>query len=405
MFVDVETDIRNSTNKNTRETVTTSQKEIPTLSHEEVKETDSETENQDTRNKFLMRKHKHNLKLILKYSNATLIKNNTAAGYSCWFCNKQFDPENLKKHNLEHGDVYDNAIKVQYVSDLIIKLDITGLQCKLCEEIIDSIEKFMGHLQEEHNKTIYTDIDNHFIPFKFDTEELQCAICAADFNHFKLLTEHMSEHYSNYKCPDCDRVFINKQSMQTHSYRHKKGEYKCSECPKIFDSLVKIREHERVTHRLANKKRKCGFCMQKFTSAEAVKIHQAREHGVTRPLVFCADCNNPYSSQKSLTVHIKRDHMLLRPFVCDPCGRGFYTRQELNWHSATHSITREFHCNQCDNSFRTKPALSQHLRAHEGHRKYKCDYCSKAFVHLSTWKRHVFMLHGEIAGSMRKRFK
>lgn len=400
MFVDVRTDIQNSTNNTTpRETVTASPKEAFILINEG---------NQDTEeipNKYLMRQYKNNLKMILKYSNATMIKGHSSAGYSCCFCDKHFSAEKLKKHNFEHGDIYDDAMKVKYVADLIIKLDITGLKCRICDIEIDSLEELTTHLHEVHFITIHKDIDNHFIPFKFDTEVLRCAICADEFKYFKVLSEHMCEHYSNYKCPECDRVFINKQSMQTHSYRHKKGEYKCSQCPKIFDTRLKIREHEHVTHKLSNKKRKCGFCDEKFSSADLVKNHEAREHGITRINLTCEACDRSFASHKGLVTHKRRHHLLMRPFDCDTCGRGFYTRQELEWHTATHTKAKQFHCHRCENSFATKPGLRQHLKAHIGYRKYICDYCKMAFVHMSTWKRHVSSIHRKKAGSTRNRFK
>lgn len=345
-----------------------------------------------------MNKHKDNIKTLLQNSNATIIKGFWGTGYSCNFCDEQREvPSELKGHNLEaHSNVGDEAIKVKYVSDLVIRLDITDLKCKLCNASLNSLEDFTAHLTKTHLKFIHTDVKNHIIPFKFNTDILQCCICKKEFKYFKLLSEHMSEHYRNYECSVCERAFINKQSMQTHSYRHNKGVFQCSHCPKVFDSRPKRSVHERVVHALSNKTRKCSLCSERFATKDLVQSHEVKAHGVEPTVFSCQACNKSYHSQSSLTTHRKRYHLMLRPHKCSYCEMAFFSKIELRSHTVTHTKSRDFKCDLCTKSFGTRCSLNQHVRGHLDDRRFKCDSCERTFVHRTAWKVHMRSKHSRI---------
>ncbi|XP_075989247.1 uncharacterized protein LOC142985138 isoform X2 [Anticarsia gemmatalis] len=347
-------------------------------------------------NSDILAKNIHNLTQILEYSNATMIKTNIFNKYCCHFCEKRFyNPKDLKTHNFFHKNV-SKPCKTKYLANLIIKIDITNLQCNLCPEIhtFNILKDFLQHLKGIHKKVIHDTIKDYIIPFKFDTEKLKCCVCGQEFKHFKLLSEHMCEHYRNYECVVCTRPFINKQSWQIHTYRHKTGQFKCSKCPKIFDSKPKRSDHERVTHKLLSKKRKCRYCDEKFASKTAVEKHEV-SHGVARPIYICTVCEKVCNTQQTLWAHKKRCHLLERKFKCDYCLKDFFSKSELILHIVSHTKTKEFSCDWCDSVFGTKAGLNQHMRAHLDDRRYKCNQCGNAFVHLSTWKRHMRSQHKE----------
>ncbi|XP_047039543.1 zinc finger protein 184-like isoform X2 [Helicoverpa zea] len=345
-----------------------------------------------------MNKHRENIKTILINSNATLIKAVPINGFYCHFCGIQTEkPLDLKRHNLaSHSVVNDEVIKVKYVSNLVLKLDITDLKCKLCDKNIDTLEDFFDHLTKIHDKVIHTDIKNHIIPFKFNTESLQCVICRREYKFFKLLSEHMSDHYRNYECSSCERAFINKQAMQTHSYRHNKGLFKCSHCPKIFDSRPKINEHERVVHAWSSKTRKCAFCSKRFPSKDMVQKHEVKIHGAEPTIYSCDACDKAYTSQGSLIAHRNRFHLMARPHKCSFCEMAFYSKMELKSHTVTHTKTREFKCGTCSKTFGTRCNLNQHARSHSDDRRYHCVTCDHGFVHRTTWRVHMRTQHGKI---------
>ncbi|XP_037298873.1 zinc finger protein 2 homolog isoform X3 [Manduca sexta] len=346
-----------------------------------------------------MKKHKENIHTILLYSNASMVKGQWGGKYACCFCDEKFPkPAELKRHNLDvHEDAHTKAIHVKYVSDLIIKLDITALRCLVCGGKIDSLDLLMNHLKE-HNKTIHTDIKNHIIPFKFESDVLQCVACTKQYPFFKTLSEHMNEHYRNYECVNCGRGFINKQSMQTHSYRHQKnvGVFKCTHCPREFDTRHRRSAHVRKTHLHGSKTRKCHACDERFSSSAQVQMHMVKAHGAAPAEYKCDACDKSYSNGGALSLHKRRYHLMLRPHKCAECEMAFFSKMELRSHMVTHTRTKEFQCEICDKRFGTKCCLNQHMRAHFGIKHYRCDWCDLKFAARSKMKLHMLRKHREV---------
>ncbi|XP_035454241.2 zinc finger protein 37 isoform X2 [Spodoptera frugiperda] len=341
-----------------------------------------------------MNKHKDNLKTILHYSNATVIKGYTGRGFYCNYCKEHRRlATDLKKHNLEAHSLVDDVIKAKYVSDLFIRLDITDLKCTICNLNVDKLEDLTAHLNKVHDKKFHPDIKNYFIPFVLDTDTMKCMICKKEFKHFKLLVEHMCEHYRNFECSVCDRPFINRQCRRTHMRRHKKGVFKCSHCPKVFPNRAYKSAHERVVHTMSSKSRKCSFCNERFGTTDLVQAHEVKKHGV-KPLEFTCDaCNKIYNSQGSLLRHRKNFHLMLRPHKCSYCEMAFFSKKDLESHTVTHTKIKNYKCKICPKSFGTKCCLTQHVRIHLDDRRFKCDVCGRTFLYMTSWKRHMMRIH------------
>lgn len=260
-------------------------------------------------------KHLDNIKTILLYSNATPIRCKGGIGYACAFCSDQFpDPKDLKRHTL---DAHDDKARLNYMKGqsmvaYIVKLDITWLQCKLCNRNFVNLEELVTHLTLEHKKIFHATIKSHIVPFKFESDELKCVYCCNEFSNFKVLLEHMNVHYKNHICEVCGCGFVNQRTLQRHSYRHKIGIFNCSFCNKVFDTKIKQKEHERAVHICMNKRNKCGYCGEKFTDYTKKNDHEVKAHGA-RPIVLkCHACSKTFDNQRALTVHTKAYHMMER---------------------------------------------------------------------------------------------
>ncbi|XP_049883527.1 zinc finger protein 423-like [Pectinophora gossypiella] len=253
--------------------------------------------------------------MILLCSNATPIRCHAGVGYKCCFCSDQYaKPSDLKEHTLSKHDDETKAsfMKRATMVRYIVKLDISWLACKLCGGNMKTLEDLISHLVSKHEKVYYSDIKNHIIPFKFETEGLKCAVCCNDFNNFKVLLEHMNVHFKNHVCEVCGCGFVNKHTLQCHSYRHITGVFNCSHCPKVFDTKVKRRDHERSVHVKASKTNKCGYCDEKFSDYRKKKDHEVKEHGATPLVLKCQACDETFNDQTLLTVHTKTYHLMER---------------------------------------------------------------------------------------------
>lgn len=344
-----------------------------------------------------IRKHLHNLSTILLYSNATPIRINDVAGYSCCFCKEKYPiPADLKAHTLEKHNDDDkiNFMNGYSVRNFVIRMDITSLICTICGSSIDGIEHLTEHLNG-HGKYMFTDIKKHIIPFKFDKEVLYCIHCSKIFDHFKIAFEHMSVHYANYVCDICYNPFITLDCMRKHRRKHEVKEFKCNICSKVFDTYYKKLYHQNNVHLGKGRKNKCPYCNEKFTTHLKKLEHLTKEHGFEQKTYKCNGCDRTFNVKMSLRLHMKRFHLLERRFDCRECDKKFFSNSELKYHKVKHSGNKIYECDVCSKSFGRKQTLREHLRIHADDRRFKCERCGQTFVQKCSWKSHMRTKHGE----------
>lgn len=344
-------------------------------------------------------KHLQNIRSILLNSNATPIRRHTGMGYICCFCNDNFlIPKDLKSHTI---DQHDDTAKLRFMrgcplKSYVVKLDITGLKCKICNEDINSLEQILDHLKLMHSETIYSDIKNYIVPFKFEGEEFNCIYCPNKYSRFKMLQEHMNHHLANHICKVCNAPFVNSRTLRGHMTRHKQGEFPCTTCRKVFDTPTKKYNHEKFVHSGNPKRNKCSFCAEKFTSYALKNDHMVKEHGVEQVVLNCLACDKSFTRRARLNLHVKRDHLLERNYGCDHCEKKFYDKKELSNHMLKHTGAKPHVCQVCSKAFGRKHTLKEHLRIHANDRRFKCEHCGLAFVQKCSWKSHLRSKHEEL---------
>ncbi|XP_061725787.1 zinc finger protein 583-like [Cydia pomonella] len=340
--------------------------------------------------------HLQNLQTIMRCSNATPLRMH-GKWYTCCFCPERYEKTAaLKRHTVEKHPDGKAAIVGRNISELIIRVDITGLECNLCKTKIGELEKLTKHLKEEHSQRIHTRIKNYMIPFKFDTgNELTCVICEHVFHNFKMLVQHMHVHYPNFVCGSCGNGFVNQRSYQHHASRHANGEHKCEKCKRIFDNDAKLKVHERSVHQGFNKRNKCDFCEERFVGYIAKKAHMIKVHGLPEIQVKCPACEKTFKNHKYLAIHKRTFHMMEKRHKCTECDKMFFSTHEVKQHMLTHTGQRDFQCIICSKSYGRKSTLREHMRIHADDRRFKCEHCGIAFVQKCSWRGHMRSKHGE----------
>ncbi|XP_041968473.1 zinc finger protein 808-like isoform X2 [Aricia agestis] len=345
-----------------------------------------------------LHKHYNNIKQLLTCTNATPIRQCGDFGYACCYCESQFhQPADLKKHTLDsHDDPIENAsfTKRPDLCGLLIKLDITALQCKLCDADLDNLEDLFSHLKIVHDRPIHTDVKNQIVPFKFEGEKLKCFICHNEFNRFKILLSHMSVHYRNFVCGMCDAGYVNRRQFKTHIKNHDTGSYKCDECDKVFDTLTKKKSHAKLVHDKKNKVYKCSYCHEMLCNYRQKVTHMKRVHGIYTKFK-CNACDQIFWSQHSLSIHTQRDHLMERRHKCTECDSTFFASTDLKEHMVKHTGERTYQCAVCLKSYGRKWTLREHMRIHANDRRFKCEHCGQAFVQKCSWRGHMRSQHGE----------
>ncbi|XP_045781730.1 zinc finger protein 37-like isoform X1 [Maniola jurtina] len=345
-------------------------------------------------------KHYNNFEVVLAHSTATPIRSHDGFNYTCCFCKDHYEnPADLKAHTLmTHNSSRERRgyMKKQTSSGYALKLDITQLKCKECDQSIDTLEGLFDHLQNEHKKLIYTDVKNQIIPFKFGDEELHCAMCPLVYNKFKMLLEHMHTHYRNYVCEVCDFGCINRRAMLSHKESHKTGSFECGKCNKVFETHQRRRTHLNAVHKFKNMPNKCGVCNERFKSSPMKDQHMITVHGMSPVIRKCLACEKTFTSQNALRIHTKKYHLLERNHKCTECEMSFFTGEQLKFHMLKHTGRKDFQCDVCLKWFTRKRVLSEHMRIHNNDRRFTCLQCGRGFVQKCSWRGHMRSVHGEI---------
>ncbi|XP_048485961.1 zinc finger protein 397 isoform X4 [Plutella xylostella] len=337
-----------------------------------------------------------NVQTVLLYSNASLIKCKGLDGYSCVVCPAKF-PESvdLKKHFLnQHSNPKDIKTyqKKFFLFQSSAKLDISFLNCSVCDTDIDSLEDLMAHLQTKHQKKFHEDVKNIMLPFKFEQPGYHCAVCDYEYGDFKKIVAHMHSHYRNYVCDECDAGFVSEFTLLKHLTRHG-GECVCPQCKKTFATSSSLVRHRRQVHGRV-KETQCELCPETFRSFDQKLLHLEEIHGMEQKRVGCEFCKRVYESRANLVKHIRRCHMTDHKYKCEYCDRTFCIKAEMNSHRLVHvAEPNAFKCDVCSKAFKLKKSLTQHLRMHTEFLTHKCELCDKLFTGQVGLNYHMKKSH------------
>ncbi|KAG6460277.1 PR domain zinc finger protein 5 [Manduca sexta] len=333
------------------------------------------------------------------YSNAvTIVENsyvcpfhNRISIYYCYYCKDQFtNPNELREHTLTHNpkEMFESMME----NKKIPKIDITRIDCRLCEEKIDDIDTYKNHVSSVHGKLVYP-VSNEFLKFRLTMDNLVCTECPSSFPYFDLLKKHMIEHFGTYICDVCGACFLEPNSLRTHIKSHSKVEanFPCEICGKNLKSKYSRYLHVATVH---EKKPtvNCYKCEASFLSYALRNRHLIEVHGDKRTFP-CKLCDKVYNRRKTLMEHNRRNHLKVFRHQCDLCDQRFYLPSRLKEHMATHTGERNFRCEYCDKSYPRLQSLQEHIRSHSSDRRFKCDVCNSAFTQNGSLKNHMKSHH------------
>ncbi|KAM3957687.1 LOW QUALITY PROTEIN: uncharacterized protein ACR2FA_008401 [Aphomia sociella] len=333
------------------------------------------------------------------YTNAvTIVQNsyvcpfhNRISNYYCYYCKDQFlNPIELRDHTLTHDpkEMFESMME----NKKIPKVDITRIDCRLCDDKIDDLTAFKDHITSVHGKKIYP-VHNEFLKFRLTINNLSCTECGDVFPYFDMLKKHMIDHFGSFICDICGACFLEQNSLRTHIKSHSKVEanFPCEICGKNLKSKYSRYLHIATVH---EKKPtvNCYKCEASFLSYALRNRHLIEVHGDKRTFP-CKLCDKVYNRRKTLMEHNRRNHLKVYRHQCDLCDQRFYLPSRLKEHMATHTGERNFRCEFCDKSYPRLQSLQEHIRSHNNDRRYKCDVCNSTFTQNGSLKNHMKSHH------------
>ncbi|KAL8582644.1 hypothetical protein ACOMHN_028709 [Nucella lapillus] len=221
-----------------------------------------------------------------------------------------------------------------------------------------------------------------------------CSVCSMTFYKKYNLTVHERIHsgFKPYTCPICQVSFSQKKSLEMHTKKHEQGSL-CNVCGKEYASQEVLKKHIKDAHS-EKKMFPCSDCGMTFSRLSNLQAH-AETHNVNRPRPFvCQFCGKRFFTKKDLRTHERNQHLSSAPFLCTACGKEFSTRRVRDSHMVIHSGQRVYSCSHCSMNFYKKYNLTVHERIHSGVKPYTCSVCQKAFAQKNSLNVHM-KKHGE----------
>ncbi|XP_013163749.1 PREDICTED: zinc finger protein 43-like isoform X8 [Papilio xuthus] len=316
-----------------------------------------------------MQKQWHNLRTILKYSNATPFKDKNDAGYICAYCFKTYpDPDVLRNHTqYQHVKEKPTYKAGSALSCFAAFLDIVNLKCTICDQGMDNLKTLSEHLMKVHDMKYYVGLTDYFQPFKLTQEQLmKCCLCNEVYHNMKLLFQHMNVHYRNFICTICGAGFVNSFRLSRHETTHaKKSSYPCRQCGQTFAAESKKKSHVNTEHKGIAGDSVCQICKARFKNYYQKTRHMMQMHNAEG--IKCDVCDKRFNLKSNLKLHMRSVHLKERKFECSECNMRFFVKRHMIGHYlATHTNERKFKCDICGKAYATENSRRKHLKKNHG---------------------------------------
>uniref|UniRef100_A0A2A4J941 C2H2-type domain-containing protein n=1 Tax=Heliothis virescens TaxID=7102 RepID=A0A2A4J941_HELVI len=217
-----------------------------------------------------------------------------------------------------------------------------------------------------------------------------CGLCRLSFSNSDDLYQHLNKHWSSncLACGLCDYVGIDLAAIAAHRYFHYPRtddmRFKCHICGYKNVSLLALHFHYRSKH-LKKFGGYCSRCNQDFSTLRMWKKHEQKHS----PRYICDFCGKTFFSKYFLMEHIMT-HMRLFKSICHICGNNFARKNYLKVHmKAVHTTVGPLKCSHCDKMFKNEIVLKKHLRNIKKEKIFKCTLCNKEYIMANQLKEHM----------------
>ncbi|XP_045489754.1 zinc finger protein 26 isoform X2 [Pieris rapae] len=373
---------------------------------------------------------RRNAELILKYSTASPFKMRFSQ-ILCAYCHDEYDNLAILRDHMTADHSNSDLKNVFYrAKDNLVKIDITGLKCKLCDRDMEDVDMLMSHLSREHNKPVRFNARFGILPYKEINAQWLCVYCQKVFKEFIHLNRHILSHFMNYSCEKCGTTFVSDHALKDHHRQVKcfRSAYKARNGrvlkPRTNAEII-LQCSTACPFRTWKSNFNCVFCRVQTNNPSNLRVHVATQHEnydvqtafykklgkeflkVDITDLQCKLCFMPINNFETLTYHLKTDHQQpinsdaqigLLPFrlndgsiwKCTICPNEFKDFVSLKKHTSEHF--QNYVCDTCGEGFITESAMIAHTKIpHEN--KYNCSRCIATFSSLQERNVHVKTQH------------
>ncbi|KAJ8719916.1 hypothetical protein PYW07_011959 [Mythimna separata] len=199
-------------------------------------------------------------------------------------------------------------------------------------------------------------------------------------------------------CSVCGRTCANPSTYKAHMRSHSNEKpYPCPSCDKRYKDRGTLTRHMNRNHVQQKRLRNfiCENCGKSFFSKNDVKVHMRTHTGETP--YSCSLCTLRFTQISALQRHQKR-HTGEKEHLCTACPKRFCTKTELKTHLLAHSTEKKYSCPLCNVLFKYQSNFRKHVRKHSEPNRFVCNHCGRTFSVKGNLKSHIDKQHSEKSG-------
>ncbi|KAK3096091.1 hypothetical protein FSP39_023082, partial [Pinctada imbricata] len=197
-------------------------------------------------------------------------------------------------------------------------------------------------------------------------------------------------------CQYCNRIFKQLTAFHRHLELHRKtnnGEkFSCSVCHKVCKSAITYKHHMRLHLPNDKKPYQCSICGKGYPTAKSLGVHETTHSDKLH--AFCEYCGKGFKEKRFLATHIRIAHTGEKPYVCQICGKTFFTTGGRREHILAMHNTSSIICELCGKEFPSRARLAAHKSRHKSSDlKFECEVCKRVFNTRTSYLTHYVTIH------------
>ena len=160
--------------------------------------------------------------------------------------------------------------------------------------------------------------------------KVRCKLCGNSCKDVKILNEYHRDTHDIVFCPDCNKAFSTKSSLDKHMYIHRSLDYVCDKCGKCYPFESRLNQH-RVTHRKLVT-HSCMFknCSRSFKNTGDLNHHVKQHTSIWYNCDFCT-YRNKWNTESHQCIHVSG----AEKYICTYCSMKFKFNTQYRNHIAS----------------------------------------------------------------------
>ena len=159
-----------------------------------------------------------------------------------------------------------------------------------------------------------------------------CKICGNSCKNVKELNQHHRDTHDIVFCPDCNKAFSTRMSLDKHMYVHKAMDYVCDKCGQSFPFESRLKQHK-ITHQtVATHSCMVKNCSRSFKNTGDLNRHVNQHTGIWYKCDFCTYQNKDKQNTEShQCIHVSGNEK----YSCIHCSKKFKFNTQYRHHIAS----------------------------------------------------------------------